>query len=312
VSSLTSKLILVTGGGGFVGAPTVRGLLEDGARVRVLDLADPWRLEGLDCELVPGDISDETAVETACQGVDAVAHLAVLPLSQANSDPTNAFETNVRGSFNVFDAAGRAGVRRIVYASASSAYGPNDAYPIHEDHPLRPNAFYPATKAAGEMLLRGLAGVYGFDYIILRYMNVYGPGQRAGVVPAVATAVLEGRRPKLSGDGSQAFDFIHIDDCAYANRLALASGGSGEALNVGAGVATTLNDVAALVAGLAGESLKPEYDGPLSTAPPRVGDVATARDVIGFSAKVSLRAGLASVLDELRTALAKDSASGVS
>ena len=296
--------MLVTGGGGFVGAPTVRALLAQGARVRVLDFAPPWRLEGLDCEIVLGDISDPDAVRGACDGIDTAAHLAVLPLNQANADPEFAFETNVRGSFNVFDAAGRAGVRRIVYSSASSAYGPTTSYPIVEDHPLRPNAFYPATKAAGEMLLRGLAGMYGFSFLILRYMNVYGPGQRAGVVPAVATALLEGRAPKLSGDGTQAFDFVHIEDCAYANRLALESASSGEALNVGSGTAASLNEVAALLSELAGAETEPEYDGPVSAAPPRVGDVSKPRELLGFSSQVPLRDGLQSVLEELRSALA--------
>jgi UDP-glucose 4-epimerase len=296
----------VTGGGGFVGAPTVRALLEQGAKVRVLDFAQPWRLEGLDCEVVLGDITDREIVRDALDGVDAVAHLAVLPLNQANADPEFAFETNVRGSFTVFDEAGRAGVGRVVYSSASSAYGPTDAYPIVEDHPLRPNAFYPASKAAGEMLLRGLAGLYGFGFLILRYMNVYGPGQRAGVVPAVATALLEGRAPQLSGDGTQAFDFVHIEDCAYANRLALESEASGDALNVGSGNAASLNEVAALLADLAGVDGQPEYNGPVSTAPPRVGDVSKPRELLGFSAQVSLRDGLAKVLEELRAALAAE------
>jgi UDP-glucose 4-epimerase len=300
VSSLEDQHVLVTGGGGFVGAPTVRALLQQGARVRVLDFAEPWRLEGLDCDLVIGDITDQALVERACEGIDCVAHLAVLPLNQANSDPVNAFETNVRGSFVVFDAAGRAGVRRIVYSSASSAYGPTEAYPIEENHPLRPNAFYPATKAAGEMLLRGLAGVYGFGYLILRYMNVYGPGQRAGVVPAVATALLDGRAPKLSGDGTQSFDFVHIDDCAYANRLALASERSGEALNVGSGDATALNEVVSLLSEIVGSTIAPEYDGPVVKAPPRVGDVAKPRELLQFSAQVSLKDGLTSVIEELR------------
>ena len=283
-----------------MGAPTVRALLEQGAKVRVLDFAQPWRLEGLDCEVVLGDITDREIVRDALDGVHAVAHLAVLPLNQANADPEFAFETNVRGSFTVFDEAGRAGVRRVVYSSASSAYGPTDAYPIVEDHPLRPNAFYPASKAAGEMLLRGLAGLHGFGFLILRYMNVYGPGQRAGVVPAVATALLEGRAPQLSGDGTQAFDFVHIEDCAYANRLALESDASGDALNVGSGNAASLNEVAELLADLAGVDGQPEYNGPVSAAPPRVGDVSKPRELLGFSAQVSLRDGLESVLVELR------------
>jgi UDP-glucose 4-epimerase len=302
MSAIANTRVLVTGGGGFIGAPTVRALLEAGAEVRVLDVADPWRLTGLECEVLIGDVTDRSAVEGACGGVDAVVHLAVLPLNQANAEPARAFATNVLGSFNVFDAAGRSGVQRIIYASASSAYGPTDAYPISEDHPLKPISFYPASKAAAEMLLRGLAGAYGFGFLILRYMNVYGPGQRAGVIPAVAGALLDGRPPMLSGDGTQAFDFVHIEDCARANRLALESECTGESLNVGSGCATSLNAVTAELADLAGVALRPVYEGPVIPAPPRVGDVSRARAAIGFSAQVSLRDGLASVLEELRSA----------
>ncbi len=195
MTDLNDKLVLVTGGGGFVGAPTVRALLAEGAKVRVLDAVASDRLDGVDCEVRIGDIADQATVADACAGAELVVHLAVLPLNQANADPSIAFDTNVRGSFNVFDAAGKAGVSRVVYSSASSAYGPTDSYPIVEDQPLRPKAFYPASKAAAEMLLRGLAGLYGFSFIILRYMNVYGPGQTAGVVPAVARSLLAGDRP---------------------------------------------------------------------------------------------------------------------
>ena len=217
---LQGQRVLVTGGGGFVGVPTVRALLEEGADVRVMDLrADA--LAGLDVEVIEGSVTDARTVERACDGVALVAHLAVLPLTAANTEVEAAFDINVLGCFNVFRAAGEAGARRVVYSSASSAYGPTEAVPIPDDHPLEPVAFYPATKAAGEMVLRGLAGTYGYGYAILRYMNVYGPGQRAGVVPAVARALLAGEAPTLTGDGRQAFDFVHIDDCARANVLAL-------------------------------------------------------------------------------------------
>lgn len=136
MSSIHDRHVLVTGGGGFIGAPTVRALLAEGVRVRVLDAAVPTRLEGVDCEVLVGDIADQETVARACEGIELVVHLAVLPLNQANTDPSLAFESNVRGSFNVFHAAGRAGVSRVVYSSASSAYGPTDAYPIVEDQPL--------------------------------------------------------------------------------------------------------------------------------------------------------------------------------
>jgi UDP-glucose 4-epimerase len=296
--------ILVTGGGGFVGAPTVRALLGAGARVRVLDALDTGRLAGLDCELVIGDIADADAVAAACAGIDGVLHLAVLPLTLANAEHEVAFQTNVRGSFNVFRAAGDAAVQRVVYSSASSAYGTTAAVPIREDHPLRPNAFYPATKAAAEMLLRGLAGAYGYGYAILRYMNVYGPGQRAGVVPAVCARLLAGERPQLSGDGSQGFDFVHIEDCAHANLLALGAEVSGEDFNVGHGTSASLNELVAIVGELLGTPLEPTYSGDVVHVPPRVGDVSKPRELLGFEARVSLRDGLVTVLDELREAQA--------
>jgi len=291
--------VLVTGGGGFVGRPTIRSLLGEGARVRVFDL-DAGAVSDLECEVVTGDIADADAVGRACRDVDAVAHLAVLPLTAANAEVQLAFDVNVTGCFNVFRAAGESGVRRVVYSSASSAYGPTDAAPIPEDHPLRPVAFYPASKAAGEMLLHGLAGTYGYEFAILRYMNVYGPGQRAGVVPAVARALLAGEPPTLTGDGTQSFDFVHIDDCARANTLALAADASRESLNVGSGEAASLNEVVATMAELLGVDVEPTYQGEAVPTPPRVGDVTRARELISYEASVSLREGLATVLDELR------------
>jgi UDP-glucose 4-epimerase len=298
--------VLVTGGGGFVGAPSVRALLDEGVRVRVLDVSTSLRLEGLDCEVQIADIADADAIRGACQGIDAVLHLAVLPLTMANTEHEAAFQTNVRGSFNVFRIAGEAGVKRVVYSSASSAYGPTGAVPIPEDHPLRPGAFYPATKAAAEMLLRGLAGTYGYGCAILRYMNVYGPGQRAGVVPAVARRMLAGEPPQLSGDGSQSFDFVHIEDCARANLLALRAEVDGEDFNVGHGTGASLNELVALVGELLGEKLDPLYDGPVSSTPPRVGDVTKARELLGFTAGIELREGLRTVLDELRSSEAAE------
>ena len=306
--TLADKRILVTGGGGFVGAPTVRTLIASGARVRVLDSVPSPRLAGLDCEVCTADIGDAEAVARACDGAAALLHLAVLPLTAANTDHVAAFETNVRGSFNVFRAAGEAGVGRIVYSSASSAYGPTSAVPIAEDHPLRPNAPYPATKAAAEMLLRGLAGAYGYTFAILRYMNVYGPGQRAGVVPAVARRMLAGARPQLNGDGSQGFDFVHIDDCADANKLALTAEVDGEDFNVGHGTAATLNELVVLIGELLQTPLEPEYQGEAVAVPPRVGDVAKARSLLGFEASVSLLDGLRTVLDELKDAAAIETA----
>jgi UDP-glucose 4-epimerase len=300
VSDLSGTRVLVTGGGGFVGTPTVRALIDRGAEVRVLDVAAP-RVP-LPCEILIGDVGDPQAVARACAGCERVVHLAVLPLARANAAVTEAFEANVRGSFNVFRAAGENGVRRVVYSSASSAYGPTDAVPIREDHPLRPTAFYPASKAAGELLLRGLASSYGFSFTILRYMNVYGPGQRAGVVPAVTRALLANERPKVTGDGSLAFDFVHIEDCALSNLLALESDIDGEDFNVGCGEATSLNELVAALSSIVGVHIEPEYSGDKVAVPPRVGDPTKSRELLGFEAQIPLQEGLAAVVDELRDA----------
>lgn len=295
---LSGARILITGGSGFVGTPSASMLLTAGATVRVLDLSPPQFEHESGVDVVLGDITDPDVVDHACEGIDAVLHLAVVPLTAANEHHEPAFDTNVRGSFNVLHAAGVAGVQRVVYASASSAYGPTDAVPIGEDHPLLPTAFYPATKAAAEMLLRGLAGSFGYGFALLRYMNVYGPGQRDGVVPAIVRAARSGEPPVLTGDGTQAFDFVHVDDCARANVLAVESDVTGEAFNIGCGSATSLNELVAIIGRLLKRELPPDYSGAAVSTPPRVGDVAKARELLRFSAETGLTDGLASVLRE--------------
>lgn len=300
---LRDAKILVTGGGGFVGVPSIQALLTEAACVRVLDTVASPRLHDLDVEVLTGDVGDPAVVRDACAGMDGVLHLAVVPLTAANVDHEAAFEVNVRGSFNVFRAAGEAGVQRVVYASASSAYGPTRTVPIREDHPLTPRAFYPASKAAAEMLLRGLGEAYGYSYAILRYMNVYGPGQRAGVVPAIARKLRAGERPQLDGDGSQAFDFVFVGDCVRANIAALTSDSSGEDFNIGCGEATSLNELVALASELLDKPLEPTYRGEAVSVPPRVGEVKKAREQLGFWAETSLRDGLRQVLKEQQDVL---------
>jgi nucleoside-diphosphate-sugar epimerase len=285
-----------------VGVPTIRALIDRGHTVRAMDIEERPALAELGVEVQVGDVGDPDACARAVEGVESVVHLAVLPLNLANEDTTLAFDSNVKGSFNVFRAAGEAGVGRVVYSSASSAYGPTTAVPIDNAQALEPNAFYAASKAAAEMLLRGLAGAYGFSFVILRYMNVYGPGQRAGVVPAVARAMLGGDRPQLTGDGEQSFDFVHVDDCVSANVAALESDASGVALNVGSGDAASLNEVVRLMGEVLGNPVEPVYDGDPSSAPPRVGSIEATTAEIGYRPGIGLRDGLESVLDELRAA----------
>ena len=301
---ISGSSFLVTGGSGFIGSHVVDRLVAEGAdvvvfdkRVREENLADA--LPSGRVRTLEGDVTEPAAVRQAAEGVAGVFHMAVLPLGPCSEDPRRCVEVNVDGTLNVLEAAREAGAKKVVFSSASSVYGDTNET-MDESHPLGARTMYGASKIAGEYFVRAFSDLYGIDHVILRYMNVYGPGQRAGVVPAVARALLAGDAPSLTGDGSQAFDFVHIDDCARANTLALVAGASGAALNVGSGDAASLNEVVATMSDLLGVDIEPAHQGQPSTAPPRVGDVAGARRLIAYEAQVSLREGLASVLDELQ------------
>ena len=165
MADLGNKHVLVTGGGGFVGAPTVRALLAEGARVRVLDAVEPWRLEGVDCEVVIGDIADPDTVARRARASSSSCTSRCCPLNLANADPARRSRPTCAARSTCSTPPARAGVSRVVYSSASSAYGPTDAYPIVEDQPLRPNAFYPASKAAARCCCAASPGTYGYSFI---------------------------------------------------------------------------------------------------------------------------------------------------
>ena len=308
-----SKLVLV-GGAGLIGSHTVDRLLrEDVGEIIVYDNLVRGRAENLVEALkdprvriydIGGDILQTDIMETAFEGADGVFHFAALWLLQCHEYPRSAFEVNVRGTFNVMDACVRKGIKRLVYSSSASVYGDAVTEPMTEDHPFNNQNFYGATKICGEAMLRAYHHRYGLDYVGLRYMNVYGPrqdyrGAYIAVIMKMLDAIDRGESPTILGDGSEAFDFVAVEDCALANVRAMQSDATDSFYNVGTGTRTSLKELAEMLIEETGTD-KPLAYAPRSTATlvrNRIGSPVKASKEIGFTAEIQLREGLRKLID---------------
>ncbi len=295
---ISGQTFVVTGGAGFIGSHVVDELLHQGAtEVRVLDqLAQSDNLKQAlatgKVKIVECDITHPDGLANSMQGIAGLFHMAVLPLGPCGQDMRRCLEVNIIGTFNVFEAARQAGVKRVVYSSASSVYGDTNAT-MDESHPLNARTMYGASKLAGEYLLHAFGTHSGLKYVILRYMNVYGPRQKGGLVNIVLGRIRQGQPPLIFGDGSQSFDFVHVSDIAQANLLAMQAEISGEAFNIGSGEEFTVNEIVRLLLEMARSGLKPEY----RPAPPgqmqrRVGSSEKAMRMLGYRPQLSLVEGL--------------------
>jgi UDP-glucose 4-epimerase len=303
-----SKLVLI-GGAGLIGSHTADRLLDQGAReIVIYDNFVRGRAENLEDALkdprvrvfdIGGDILQTDILDEALAGADGVFHFAALWLLQCHEFPRSAFDVNVRGTFNVMEACVKADVKRLVYSSSASVYGDAVTEPMDEDHPFNNKNFYGATKIAGEAMLRAYHHRYGLDYVGLRYMNVYGPrqdyrGAYIAVIMKMLDAIDRGESPTVLGDGSEAFDFVAVEDCALANVRAMQGDTSDRFYNVGTGKRTSLKELAELLLQLTGSNQPIRYE-PRSAATlvrNRIGDPRRASDEIGFSAEIELRGGL--------------------
>jgi nucleoside-diphosphate-sugar epimerase len=298
---------LVTGGAGFIGSSIARALLKRGDKVRIVDNFFSGKRENLadiagDIELIEGDIRDPATMARACAGVEVVYHeAAIASVPRSLADPISSNDVNIAGTLNVLHEAKKAGVRRVVYAASSSAYGDTPTLPKVETMPPAPLSPYAVGKLAGEHYMAVFAGAYGLETVSLRYFNVFGARQDpkseyAAVIPRFVTAGLAGQGVTVFGDGTQSRDFCYIDNTVAANLAAAsapAAAASGRVFNVACGAATTLNDVVRLIS----ENLKRPI--PVTYAPGRVGDVkhsladiSAARAGLGFSAAISFEEGL--------------------
>ena len=251
--------------------------------------------------IVEGDVTDVGAVRRAAEGIDGVFHMAVLPLGPTVEQPRLGLQVNVVGTFNVFEAAQEAGVQKVVFSSASSVYGDTDET-MDESHPLGARTMYGASKIAGEYFLRSFNDQYGLPYVTLRYMNVYGPRQEGGLVMAVARRVLSGAAPKITGDGSQSFDFVHVADVAGANVAAMASDVTAEEFNVGSGTEASAREIAEKLIDIVGAKVEVELDPSVRVLMRRrVGSNRKAKELLGWEAQIGLDDGLRDTVDWIRT-----------
>jgi UDP-glucose 4-epimerase len=270
---------LVTGGAGFIGSHLATRLVHEGWQVRILDNLSTGSIRNLreidaDVDFMEGDVANPVTVALACKGMDVVFHqaaLASVPMSLEK--PLEVHRACATGTLTVLDGARREGVRRVVYAASSSAYGDLPVSPKTES--LCPQALspYAASKLAGELYAEAFAASLNLETVRLRYFNVFGPRQDpkspySAVIPLFASAVAAGRRPKIFGDGEQSRDFVSVENVVQANvKAATAAGVSGRVFNVGSGVSLTVNHLLRVICERIGQPFNPEY------LQPRAGDV---------------------------------------
>jgi UDP-glucose 4-epimerase len=314
---LKGARILVVGGGGLIGSHIVDALTKsDVAGVIVYDnfargSADNLRdaLKDPRVSIFPhgGDILHTDVLERAMQGVDGVFHLAALWLLQCHEYPRAAFDVNIRGTFNVIEAAIKQKVKRVVYSSSASVYGDALQTPMTEDHPYNNFTFYGATKISGEHMFKSLGARYGLDWAGLRYMNVYGPRQDyRGAYVAVMMKILDrldaGLSPIVYGDGSQQYDFIDVADVARANICAMQADVTGKCYNVGRGIGTSIKELTELLIRLTGSSQKMKYEPAGQTfVTNRIGSPDAAERDLGFRWRIGLEEGMRRLIEWRRS-----------
>ena len=307
------RTFLVTGGAGFIGSHIAETLVKRGDKVRVLDNLVTGHLSNLDAfrdrvEFIEGDVADGKTVAAAVAGVDCIFHhaaLASVPLSVERPLDTNA--ACVTGTVTVLDAARRAGVRRVVYAASSSAYG-DQPTPIKRETDLpSPISPYAAAKLAAEYYCQAFTASFGLETVALRYFNVFGPrqdpaSQYSAVIPLFITAMLGGRQPVIFGDGRQSRDFVFVANVVHANLLAAdAANVSGRVFNVANGRGTDLLTLLDLLNRLLGMNVQPHHDAPrLGDVRESLADISLARKLLGYDPQVTFEAGLRRSIDYYR------------
>jgi nucleoside-diphosphate-sugar epimerase len=304
---------LVTGGAGFIGSHLAEELLRRGERVRIADSLITGKRENLShipqAEFVQGDLADIDFARRAVQGVDYVLHQAAIPsVPRSIEDPITSNRANIDASLNVLVAARDAGVRRVVYAGSSSAYGNSPTLPKVETMGTAPLSPYALQKLVAEQYCQMFTQLYGLETVTIRYFNVFGPRQDpsspySGVISLFISALAEGRRPTIYGDGEQTRDFTYVANVVDGVlRACQAPDASGEVINVATGGRISLNELFRTVRELTGATVEPIY------GEPRAGDVrdsqadiGKARRLLGFEPTVGLAEGLRKTVDWYRS-----------
>jgi len=317
MEKLKDSKVLVIGGAGFIGGFLVKELLKyDVKEVIIYDNFARGKQCNIEasltdsrCSIFPfgGDIRDVDILNNAMDGVDYVFHLAAMWLLHCKDFPRTAFEVNIGGTFNVLEACVKNNVKKLIFSSSASVYGDAIEVPMTEAHPFNNRNFYGATKISGESMTAAFNDRYGLEVIGLRYMNVYGPGQDqhavySGVIPIMLNKIEAGEQPVINGDGSQAYDFIYVEDVARSNIASLESSIEYGNYNVGTEVQTTIKELCDTILDLKRSELKVEYvpyseDDARALVQNRIGSRKKSEDELNFLYKYSLREGLQKLID---------------
>ncbi len=311
-NKLENARVLVIGGAGFIGGFVLKELLKEPVKeVIIYDNFARGKMENIEealkddrCTIFPlgGDIREIDILDKAMEGVDYVFHLAAMWLLHCKDFPRTAFDVNIAGTFNVLEACVKNKVKKLIYSSSASVYGDAVEVPMTEDHPFNNKNFYGASKISGEAMCTAYNDRYGLQVIGLRYMNVYGPGQDqhavySGVVPIMLNKIDRNEQPVINGDGSQAYDFIYVEDNARANIAALQSDISFGFYNVGTEVQTSIKELCDTILRLKESDLEVIYkpysaDDARQLVQNRIGSAKKAEADLGFKYVYSLEDGL--------------------
>lgn len=311
-NNLENAKILIIGGVGFIGSFLAKEILKEPVKEVILyDNFQRGKIDNIEdslkdprCSVFPygGDIREVDILDKAMEGVDYVFHLAAMWILHCKDFPKTAFEVNIAGTFNVLEACVKHKVKKLIYSSSSSVYGDAVQIPMKEDHPFNNKNFYGATKIAGEAMCTAYNDRYGLEVIGLRYMNVYGAGQDqhavySGVVPVVLNKIDRNEQPIVNGDGTQAYDFIYVEDVARSNISAIKSDIKLGYYNIGTGVQTNVKHLCNTMLKLKNSDLKIKYipynsDDARQLVQNRIGSTEKAEQELGFKYKYSLEEGL--------------------
>lgn len=315
--SLKNQKIVVIGGAGFIGSFVVKELLKHPVNsVVIYDNFTRGKMDNIAeslndkrCTIFPfgGDIRDIDILNKAMEGMDYVFHLSAMWLLHCKDFPRTAFEVNIAGTFNVLEACVNNKIKKLIYSSSASVYGDAVEVPMLESHPFNNKNFYGATKIASEAMCTAYNDRYGLEVIGLRYMNVYGPGQDqhaayTGVIPIMLNKIEAAEAPVINGDGSQAYDFIYVEDVARCNINALLSSVKLGYYNVGTEVQTSIKQLCDQILELKKSNLKVIYkpysaDDARALVQNRIGSAKKAKEEIDFQYSFSLTDGLNKLIE---------------
>lgn len=308
-------IVVVTGGAGFIGSHIAAALMSSGARVRILDDLSTGHRENLeeiggDLDFIEGSVADENLLSKVLEDAELIFHEAAIPsVPRSVEEPRQTHVASVDGTFSLLLAARDRGVKRVVYAASSSAYGDQPKLPKTEHMPPDPLSPYAVAKLVGEYYCQVFTRVYGLEAVSLRYFNVFGPrqdpgSQYSGVVSRFISALFSGEQPVIFGDGEQSRDFTYIDNVVAANlSAASAKEASGKVINVANGERVTLNQLLSELKELTGkQDVNAEYaDARVGDVRHSLADITRARKILNYESKVDLREGLKRTIDWWKT-----------